>query len=190
MILSPKQTKFKEPSWRKLKAIPRNHIPAFLYPWLSEAHSMTKRLEQHSNKFEVHIVEQSWRIPFTSERLKLEIPTRQLALIREVELICDGKPWIFARTVMPKKLFTGKEKRLCKLDNTPIGKILFANPSLWRTPFEIARITKNHYFYQPSHGKLSHNSFIWGRRSVFYLANKPLLITEIFTPWLEHQKKS
>ena len=114
--------------------------------------------------------------------------SREVALIREVFLYCDDEPWVFARTVIPRSTLTGKQKYLANLGSRPLGAVLFADPNMRRDHFEVACMRPEELLY--THANQLHTDqnnidgpdFIWGRRSAFYLSNKPLLVNEIFLP--------
>jgi hypothetical protein len=100
-----------------------------------------------------------------------------LAIIRQVELLCDQQPWVYARTVIPESSLSGRLRRLARLGTRPLGAMLFADRGMRRDMVELARILPGQTLVadvvrgqQPDHGE------IWGRRSVFRLAHKPLLV--------------
>jgi len=100
-----------------------------------------------------------------------------LALIREVVLRGHRQPWVFARSVLPLTSLTGRLRRLRKQGNQPLGKFLFKHPQLERSPVVIARFGKgNRYLPEVLQGEQP----LWGRRSVFRLDNRPLLVSEVF----------
>lgn len=126
---------------------------------------------------------QGWAQPQLSERHALGLRRRQLALIREVHLLCDEIPWVFARTVIPRRTLRGRERRLGLLGDRPLGAVLFADPRMQRGIVEIARLEAgNPLYHHALHGVAQAPEAIWGRRSVFSLGRKTLLVSEIFLP--------
>lgn len=110
----------------------------------------------------------------------LSIPSRTLALVREVILYGDGQPWVYARSIIPLSTLSGRLRKLCKLDNRPLGALLFSDPGMTRGPMQVACLTADNNVFPE---KLKHISQpMWGRRSVFKLDAKPLLVSEIFLP--------
>ena len=106
-----------------------------------------------------------------------------LAIIRQVQLLCDEQPRVYARTVIPMSSLRGRLRRLARLGAQPLGAMLFADRGMRRGVVELARIRPGETLYadvvrdpQQAHGE------IWGRRSIFRLAHKPLLVSEIFLP--------
>lgn len=137
--------------------------------WLLDPSSTTQRVKSIAGGFCVRVLMQAWLLPSHSEASLLGIPQYEVALIREVELSCGDEVWMYGRSVFPNNTLTGKEKRLYKLGNQPLGEVLFADPTMRRSDFELARLAN-----------------LWARRSVFYLSEKPLLLTEIFLPVMEN----
>ena len=112
-----------------------------------------------------------------------DIPVGEKVLVREVLLYCDDKPQVFARSLLPLSSLTGEEQALTNLGTQSLGQVLFNNPSLERKVIEVAAFDLN-----SSVGKLSQNlqlnftHTLWGRRSIFILENKPLMVAEVFLP--------
>jgi chorismate--pyruvate lyase len=102
-----------------------------------------------------------------------------LALIREVVLYGEGQPWVFARSVLPITSLCGKLRHLRKQNTRPLGAFLFSQPDLQRSSIVVAQISDDHA-YVPA--RLTQGQNLWGRRSVFYLDAKPLLVSEVFLP--------
>lgn len=102
-----------------------------------------------------------------------------LSLIREVILCGQGKPWVFARSILPLTSLTGSLRHLRQQDTRPLGAFLFSQPQLVRSTIEVAQISPDHA-YAPA--RLCGEQSLWGRRSLFYLKAKPLLVSEVFLP--------
>lgn len=160
-------------------------MPAAIWPWLLDPSSLTLRLQQAcgGGGFRVRVVAQRWELPLLSEARALHIAPRRRALIREVWLLCGGRPWVFARTVIPARTLTGPQRRLDHLGERPLGGLLFSDPSMRRGQLEIARIGRGQPLFALATATLpAPPEAIWGRRSLFYLRNKPLLVCEMFLP--------
>jgi len=133
--------------------------------------SLTKRLVKASNgEFSVRVTFQGWGYPSRDEMKVLNIPVRQKALIREVELLCFSDVWVTARSVIPNSTLSGAEKQLQFMGNRPLGAFLFKSRTMHRKPLEISMPISKHL------------KGIYGRRSVFLLHEKPLLVSELFLP--------
>lgn len=174
----------RESTWRFGHQIFTDTVPDQMACWLFDPASLTSRLVAACNgNFRVHVLDQAWYNPLHNESRRLGMRYKRMALIREVLLYCDDTPWVFARTVIPKSTLSGKRKFLANLGSRPLGAVLFSDPNMHRDDFEITKLTTGHYLYEKAvQGLADAPASIWGRRSVFYLQNKPLLVNEIFLP--------
>lgn len=157
-----------------------------MLPWLFDAASLTQRLRQAcQGRFQVRVVGQGHARPLRDERITLGMRDHEYGLVRMVYLLCNGQPWVFARTVIPLRTLSGAQRRLGCLGTRPLGEVLFADHSMRRSEVEVARIIPGHKVFEiASDGLAKKPQEIWGRRSVFYLQDKPLLVSEIFLPGL------
>jgi chorismate--pyruvate lyase len=175
------------PSWSCHRRWIRGRIPPVLVSWLLDAGSLTDRLKQAcSGRFEVRVLDEGWRRPRLDEARVLGMSDSTLGWVRQVQLLCDGRPWVFARTIIPVTSLTGPQRRLAHLGNRPLGAFLFADPGMQRGSVELARIRKGQaMFAEATSGLTAKSGEIWGRRSVFRVGGKPLLVTEVFLPAIE-----
>jgi chorismate--pyruvate lyase len=171
-----------EPTWRSSYRLNRAQLPEQWRDWLLDRSSLTLRLQHAcSGKFSVEVVSQEARI--------LGRPTQELALVRQVRLLCDGEPWVFARTVIPLPSLRRGLRQLALLGTRPLGAVLFADPTMQRSEVEVARVGQGRRLFQRAmQNKTSHSHEIWGRRSVFTLRGQPLLVSEFFLPPLEQKR--
>jgi chorismate--pyruvate lyase len=155
-----------------------------LSDWLLYPGSFMQRLKHHHiSDACIDVLKEGWDLPFEEERYRLKLPESRLAWIREVVIYSGSTTWMFARTVIPQKTLTGKEKRLQHLKTRSLGSILFQYPDLIRSDFEIFPIEpethweKNIAKYLPIQPET-----LWARRSEFIVRKKSLLLTEVFFP--------
>ena len=59
------------------------------------------------------------------------------ALVREVQLLCNGVPWVYARTVIPRRTLSGRQSRLAHIKSRSLGAMLFADPSMRRGELQL-----------------------------------------------------
>lgn len=179
-----------EPLWRSLKSFQQRHlhnelsesIPAHLL----DPGSTTKHMRNVSSRLTVQVLSHAWNTPWKSEAARLAIPPRKYALIREVNLFCDGQLWVFGRAVIPANTLTGRGRVLKRLGTTPLGQILFSDPSLKRSEFEIALLKQDDHDFSALFSTIHEHidderQALWARRSLFYFYGKSLLLTEVFT---------
>ncbi len=162
----------------------RRYLPSGLAGWLLDTASLTLRL-QHlcPGEFRVRVLSQQWGMPALDEALALQMKPGSLAVIRQVQLLCDGEPWVYARTVIPATSLRGRLRRLAHLGTRPLGGMLFSDPGMRRAPVELVRLDKGQALYRAATRRLKRRpAEIWGRRAVFRLAGSPLLVSEIFLP--------
>jgi len=171
--------------WRQQRHVPRGLIPPSIASWLFDVASLTQRLRQVcQGRFQVRVISQQRVRPLRDERVALRMRDHEHALVRMVYLLCDGQPWVFARTVIPLRTLSGAQRRLACLGSKPLGEMLFADRSMRRSEVEVARLVPGGKLF----GLIATADLaqqpppIWGRRSVFYLQDKPLLVSEIFLP--------
>ncbi len=146
-----------------------SRAPRALRPWLTDEGSLTRLLQRASNgQFSVRVLSQRYDRPSASEAIALGLPPRQRALVREVQLCGHGEPWVFARTLIPVTTLRGRQRTLKLIGSRPLGALLFSDPAMRRDPLQITALTT------------AAGQRLWARRSVFYLADKPLLVCEVF----------
>ena len=133
--------------------------------------------------FRIEVIDQSWVRPMRCEASVLDIRPDAYALVRHVHLVCGDASWVYARTVIPSDTLTGRARRLACLKSRSLGSLLFSDPSMRRREMQIACIAPGHKLFDlvtRAFPKPPHN--LWGRRAVFTLASKPLLVSEVFLP--------
>ena len=152
--------------------------------WLLDQDSLTDKLIHASmGNFYVSPLRHSWQRISHSEAVQLNIRDYQWVRVREVLLCCYNEPWVYARTLFPVRTLTGKLGWLRWLNDRPLGALLFSKASMRRSHFEVARLDRDSGIPQ---SYFAEASSLWGRRSLFYLENKPMLVAEIFLPPLEN----
>jgi chorismate--pyruvate lyase len=162
-------------------------VPEGAWSWITEPGSLTRRVQEGcAGLFELRLLHQGWGDALPSERGLLRADRHGRDLIREVELLCDGAPRIFARTVMPACSLIGRAHELTRLGTRPLGAVLFADPSTRRGVVEFARLSPAHGLFAvaTAHSASERPAELWGRRTVYRFAGKPLLVNEIFLPVL------
>ena len=175
---APPTASLRSPNWRDLKSFNSQELPHRVRIWLLDEGSLTERLIRASNgNFEVQRLSQGWQLPTLSERSLLDIPARQWALVREVVLRCHGQAWVYARSVIPVATLSGSLRHLRWLQNQSLGALIFQNPQLRRSGFQLSRLPANSEYIHPS---LRQQEPAWARRSRFTIAGKSLSVSEVF----------
>lgn len=157
-----------------------------MMPWLMDETSLTERLiNACSQQFTVKVLNQSWVKPTQSEQKLLSIRQCEKVLLRQVILYCGNKPVVYAHSLIPLKTLRGKHKRLGCLKNKPLGKYLFSKPYLKRSSLQWSLIKQNSALYRIIAKNNTLEGDIWGRRSLFHLKQKKILVSEYFLPAIQ-----
>ena len=173
-----------EPNWGSWQVHRGSDVPKGIEDWLLDRGSLTSRLIKASDgEFRVKVLHQGWGRPLYSESQLLGTRRAETALVREVELLGHGTPWVFARTLIPASSLSGSARRLANLGSKPLGAVLFSDPGMRRGPIQVARLQPRHPLFVAATSHLEQKpAELWGRRTLFYLAGKPLLVNEVFLP--------
>jgi chorismate--pyruvate lyase len=166
-------------------------LPTCLKDWLLDEGSLTARLKGYCKHFQVKVIGEEQQLCTAAEACNL-ITVGEPILVREVLLYCDGVPQVFARSLLPLNSLVGKAKALANLGEQPLGQVLFNNPSLQRQRLELSSFSGDSSVVVLAKSLSQQTSFeytsalvkkeLWGRRSIFILENKPLMVAEVFLP--------
>lgn len=137
--------------------------------WLCFPGSMTQRMRAISTNIQIIVLQNQLGLLSREEQNSLKIPHRKSVLIREIEMFCNNELWITARTAMPLESLQGKWRKLKNLGNKPLGDMLFKDAKIQRSPFQFQLLCDDKGFD------------VWARRSLFYLDQRPILLTEVFS---------
>jgi chorismate--pyruvate lyase len=157
-------------------------VPPPLRSWLFDYRSLSRRLARACpGGFAVQLVGQHWQPPLPAEREALGLARGELALVREVLLLCHGTPWVFGRTVFPRHLLRGSQRRLLQLGTRPLGEMLFNTPGMRRERVQVTAAGRDPRTLQRCARALGRRpSAAWKRASVFRAGDCALLVNEIF----------
>ncbi|OUS26593.1 hypothetical protein A9Q98_10530 [Thalassotalea sp. 42_200_T64] len=153
-----------------------------LNDWLLDPSSLTARLKQHCRRFKVQVLGQKIEACQAHEAND-NILLGEQVLVREVVLFCDDIPHVFARSLLPLRSLTGKQQALAHLGEQSLGQVLFNDPALRREVVEVAEIEPSLRVCELAamlNLNVTHN--LWGRRSLFFIEDKPLMVAEVFLP--------
>lgn len=159
-------------------------IPKSLFACFQEKGSFTQYLEKYcAGKLQLELISQSWKKPLQHESKELNLRNGEHALVREIYFKCDNIPWVYARSIIPRKTLRGAQRRLVYLGTRSLGSYLFSKQTAFRDKMEIATIPYHEKLYSLAlQNKADNPKQLWGRRSIFYIKEKPLLVIEIFLP--------
>jgi chorismate--pyruvate lyase len=200
----------REPLWRENRSCTRHTLPENVQSWVYEPGSLTQRLrDYYGDAIAVKVLLQRWHTPFLTERRLLDLPENKYSLIREVLLHADGKPLILARTIIPAKTIKMAKSNLAHLGSRPLGEVIFSYPKLERIVMDVTLIdpstaacadislqAKSAFptpeveqpreplstWSRPAVDEVNIVRPIWGRRTVYAIAQRQMLVSEFFLP--------
>jgi len=159
--------------WRALNDV--GGPPPALQAFLAARGSLTGALARlvHPRSVGVRLLRQRPAAVASDERRRLRLADGVRPCVREIFLECDGRPWVFAHTVIPPSV---AERMLLNLGTRPLGAVLFESRGMRRGAIETVWVPPGLTPYAGLPGG------VWGRRSVFRLCRGPLLVSEFFLP--------
>ena len=170
------------PRWTERLAEFAPAPPAAAAAWLAEPGLLTERLRACcEGTTGLRIITQS-EAPLASNDAAVLRTTDAAAFVREIELTCDGRPWVFAQTLVPQATL-GRQRWLGTLGRAALGERLAAVTGLERGPLEFARLVPGDGLYHRALRECQDPpSTLWARRSWFAIGGDRLLVQEVFLP--------
>lgn len=157
-------------------------LPPAAAPWLQDRASLTRRLREQG-RFAVRPLYQGYARPSPEERRLLGLENRRRALIREVLLLLDDAPVVYARSVLPIATLRYRGNRaLGHMASRSLGAELFRRPKARRAALWMARVPA-----ADLPPELDVSGSVWGRQTRFEKRGRPLLVAEMFLPSLWHR---
>ncbi len=164
-------------AWR---AAPPAH-PHPLHAWLTSRDSLTARIKNRVNSFNLVRLKQLAQLPNIDERRELGLRRGEHAVVREVLLRDSERVLVFAHSIASRRDLRGAWRGLSRLGSRPLAEMLFSDPTVVRLPIEYRKIDARHPLYRRAQQVTSlYTTSAWARRSVFLKLGRPLLVTEVF----------
>lgn len=168
-------------------ALPPPGTPPGLRSWLEERGSLTLRLKAHCHHFQVQVLDQGWALPHGDERRLLGLRPGQRARVREVLLCCDGRPAVFAHSVLVSR----RPSPLCRsfqgLGGRSLGtSLLFVDARVSHGPLSFRALSPRHPLGQAlvrATGQRLQPP-CYARRALHRKGGTGVLVTEVFLPEL------
>lgn len=155
--------------WHSLNAASLGAIPSEWRNWVYHKGSLTTRLVDFSKgNFRVRVLREYWKTPSRYETVKLVLPSGQVVRARDVELLCDGRPVVFARTVIPLALYQREKNVFNGMGTRPLGHYLFREGEIKNTQRDVKRC-------RGSSGKA-----VYARATPYEFRGSELLVREFF----------
>jgi chorismate--pyruvate lyase len=156
--------------------------PAAAAAWLREPGLLTERLRACCAGTAGLVVVSEAEAPLAAEDAALLRAPGGVAFVREIELTCDGRPWVFAQTLVPPATLA-RQRWLATLGRAALGERLAAVPGIERGPLEFARLAAADRLYgRALRARRDPPAALWARRSWFAIGGDRLLVQEVFLP--------
>ena len=151
--------------------------------WLTDEGSLTARLKARCPHFAVQKLVSRIRSVNPDERSLAGLRGGRPGYVREVLLMCDGRPAIYAHSATSVRAVQGAWRGLRRQGLKPLGETLFAQRGIRRFSLSYRCLSPSH----PLHRRLARHfggvsAPLWARRSLFLRAGAPLWVTEVFLP--------
>jgi chorismate--pyruvate lyase len=170
------------PCWTARLEECRPEAPPAAAAWLSEPGLLTERLRACCDGQPGLSVISEVEAPLAAHDAALLQASGNAAFVREIELTCDGRPWVFAQTLIPQATLA-RQRWLESLGRAALGERLAAVPGLERGPLEFTRLVAGDRLYHRAlRDRFDPPPSLWARRSWFAIAGDRLLVQEVFLP--------
>ena len=153
--------------------------------WLGAGDSLTARLAAHSGALKVQLLHQRSALCLADEAGAIGMARVGRVWEREVLLRCDGRPVVFAHTVVPMAANAADWPMFNALGERSLGSTLFGDPLVRRGALEFARLRPGHPLARRARAALDDanlNSTYYARRCLYRRHLGTLLVTEVFLP--------
>jgi len=162
-------------------------LPEYLHPqpsalqvdWLLDSGSLTRRLTWLAEgDFAVHVRREGWQSLRADECAALDVACGHAGWVREVVLVGQGQPWVFARSVAAQRTLDALGIDLGQVGQRSLGEVLFCAPLFSRSALELCHYPAGYLPPDVRQGGLC------ARRSCFGLKEARVLVAEVYLPAL------
>ena len=133
--------------------------------WLIEKGPITKRIKSEES-FKLNLIKDEISAVDDSEKKFLE-ETSDNIKVREVILLGNNIPRVYAKSLIPIRTIENGFSRLGELGTKPLGDILFEKEIFEKTDVVYAQFQDK-------------DSIFWGRKTKYIVKNMPLSVMEVF----------
>jgi chorismate--pyruvate lyase len=153
--------------------------------WLVDTVSLTMKLTARSRQFRVRRLSQAQGVCLADERAAVALPRHVRVQEREVLLLCDDRPMVFAHTIVPLNATASDWPFFGTLGERSLGTTLFGDPRVRRGTMQYARLGAQHPLVRRAAAALGRQVFrepLFARRCLYRRKRGVLLVTELFLP--------
>ncbi len=177
--------------WQNKESVLIDTSDVEIHDFLFHEDSLTRYIQLRcEGDFNIELMSESLQRAMSDESQFLSLQSDELTFIRKSRLKCGDQAVVYARTIMPQKTIEGENQWLTTLGTKPLGDILFNDENTYRTDMRYAKIPVDCELHREATEGLDITSELWGRQSLFYTVQQPLLITEIFLPAILECRKN
>ena len=133
--------------------------------WLIEKGPITKRIKSKES-FKLNLIKDEISAVNDSKKKFLE-ETSDNIKVREVILLGNNIPRVYAKSLIPIRTIENGFSRLGELGTKPLGDILFEKEIFKKTDVVYAQFQDK-------------DSIFWGRKTKYIVKNMPLSVMEVF----------
>ncbi len=175
-------------AWNRVDSGELHQAPREWQPWLSDTGSLTQKIEHAiGQKLEV-LVLRDCRQDLNSDESRYFHFKIKRCRIREVLLCANGIPLVMARSIIPSTSSSGSNYEVLCLGKKPLGAVLFVKTRMNtanKPAREISRLDQNSVLWKKCFTQYPDLPMVtWGRRTLYKLKGRPLLVSEVFLPAL------
>lgn len=154
--------------------------------WLTDTMSLTMKLTARSKHFRVRRLRQQRGLCLADESSLVQLARRCHVQEREVLLQCDGRPVVYAHTIVPVDATASDWPFFSSLGERSLGTTLFGDPRVLRGQLQYARLRAQHPLARRAWTVLGQAQApampLFARRCLYQRRNGLLLVTELFLP--------
>ena len=171
-----------------MRAAWHGHVNASLAPpelrhWLTDRVSLTVKLMAHSAQFRVRKLVQRHAVCLADEAHEIGLMRPTMVREREVMLVCDGVPVVYAHTAVPLAADADDWPFFSSLGERSLGTTLFGDPQVQRGALQFACLRAGHPLHVRAVAAAGiGREALFARRCLFRRKSGVLLVTEVFLP--------
>jgi chorismate lyase len=153
-----------------------------LFPWLTDSGSLSARIQQHFQRFNLVRLNQQLARAHADEAALLGVRVSTHVLVREVILRDGDTPLIFAHTVVARDAAQSAWYALRNLGTRPLAQLLFNDKRIESGALRYRHLNTTHPLMAKIKAALPALApqRYWARRRVFEKAGQRLIVTEVF----------
>jgi chorismate--pyruvate lyase len=168
--------------WLPAERLGQLAIEPYIRPWLIGQGVLTTRMKSACGERFVLRLKDEWSGLLTASQKSGLRSDDNAALFRDVQMLCDGRMWVFAQTVAPDSTLC-LHPWLAELGDTPLDETLEGLSGVERGAKE--------YAWLPADDPLTARALsdadvkpagLWARRLRVALRGAPLLMQDVFLP--------